>query len=490
MSKSRTAKEQEMSWVYEGYELVVGLEVHTELKTSSKLFCSCANTFGSTPNTNVCPVCLGLPGTLPVLNRKVVELAIKIGLALNCEVRKSTFHRKNYFYPDLPKGYQISQYDLPINSEGYLDLPSGHRVGIERAHIEEDTGKITHMGSSGRMDKSSYSLIDYNRAGVPLTEIVSAPDIYSPDQAREYVSELRGVLVALGVSDGRMEEGSLRVDANVSVRPIGSSELRTRCEIKNLNSLRSLVRAIDYEGKRHVKLYRRGEAPIQETRHWDENKQRTDSLRSKEEANDYRYFLEPDLKALAPTESLVLQIAGEIVDTPRQKRAFLVESLAGEEMADQIEKAIDHELFPYVRHAIEAGISPRLAVARTANELASIISDALYLTEDRFVEVLRLEESKEISSSQAKVLLNALCQQDQSVADTIESLDLKKADDAHTRNMVEAVVSDSPAEWSRFVEGQEQLMGFFVGKVMKLTSGKADGSVVKDILLQLRATKN
>ncbi len=486
MPRSNTTEELEIPWVYEGYELVVGLEVHTELKTRSKLFCSCANEFGSTPNTNVCPVCLGLPGTLPVLNKTVVELAIKIGLVLNCEVRKSTFHRKNYFYPDLPKGYQISQYDLPINSDGYLDLPSGHRVGIVRAHIEEDTGKITHMGSSGRMDKSAYSLIDYNRAGVPLTEIVSAPDIHSPDQAREYVAELRGVLISLGVSDGRMEEGSLRVDANVSVRPIGSSELRTRCEIKNLNSLRSLVRAIDYEGKRHVKLYQRDGVPIQETRHWDETRQRTASLRSKEEANDYRYFLEPDLKALAPTEAFIQRIESEIVDTPKQRRAFLIGSLSSEEMSDQVEKAIDLELYPYVKHAIEAGISPRLAVARTANELAATVSDAPYLSLERFVEVLQLEEDKEVSSSQAKVLLNAVAKRDEPVSSIVSALDLKKADDNETRSVVESVVAQSPSEWARFVEGQDQLMGFFVGKVMKLTGGKADGSVVKDTLLQLR----
>src|SRR5438094_8627754 len=232
------------------WETVVGLEVHCELSTATKLFCGCRNAFGDEPNTNICPVCLGLPGSLPVLNRQAVEFAMRLGDALSCEVRPSIFHRKNYFYPDMPKDYQISQYDEPINVEGWLELPDGSRVGIERAHMEEDTGKTTHVGATGRIHGADYSLVDYNRSGVPLVEIVSAPDIGSAEQARAYVSELRAILVAAGASDGKMEEGSLRVDANVSVRPAGATELSTRCEIKNLNSLRSLGRAIEHEAVR------------------------------------------------------------------------------------------------------------------------------------------------------------------------------------------------------------------------------------------------
>ena len=227
-----------------GWEIVIGLEVHCELRTRTKLFCGCRNAFGDEPNTNVCPVCLGLPGSLPVLNRQAVEYAIRIGTALHCTVQPSLFHRKNYFYPDMPKDYQISQYDVPINTDGWLELPSGKRVGMIRAHIEEDTGKTTHVGGGGRIHEASHSLVDYNRAGVPLVEIVSAPDMRSAEEAREYVEELRAVLVATGASDGKMEEGSLRVDCNVSVRPEGSSELGTRCEIKNMNSLRSLAHAV------------------------------------------------------------------------------------------------------------------------------------------------------------------------------------------------------------------------------------------------------
>ena len=255
--------------------MVVGLEVHCELQTATKLFCGCRNAFGDEPNTNVCPVCLGLPGSLPVLNEQAVELAMRIGAALHCEVRPSGFHRKNYFYPDMPKDYQISQYDEPINVGGWLDLPDGSRVGITRAHLEEDTGKTTHIGEGGRIHSADHSLVDYNRPGVPLVEIVSEPDMRSAAQARAYAAELRAVLVATGASDGRMEEGSMRVDANVSVRRSGATTFGTRCEIKNLNSLRSLARAIEYEADRQIALLEAGEPVVQETRHWDEEPGRT-----------------------------------------------------------------------------------------------------------------------------------------------------------------------------------------------------------------------
>ncbi|HEX7442524.1 MAG TPA: Asp-tRNA(Asn)/Glu-tRNA(Gln) amidotransferase subunit GatB, partial [Acidimicrobiales bacterium] len=263
-----------------GWQLVIGLEVHCELKTDTKLFCGCPNVFGDEPNTNVCPNCLGLPGSLPVLNQRAVELAMAIGTALHCEIRPSTFHRKNYFYPDQAKDYQISQYDEPINVNGHLDLPDGSRVGIERAHMEEDTGKTTHAGTSGRIHGAEYSLVDYNRSGVPLVEIVSAPDMRTADQARAYVTELRAILVASGASDGKMEEGSMRVDANVSVRRSADDPFGTRCEIKNLNSVRSLGRAIEYEAQRQIALIESGEAVVQQTRHWDEGAGRTEALRS------------------------------------------------------------------------------------------------------------------------------------------------------------------------------------------------------------------
>ncbi|HXY28939.1 MAG TPA: Asp-tRNA(Asn)/Glu-tRNA(Gln) amidotransferase subunit GatB, partial [Acidimicrobiales bacterium] len=312
-----------------GWETVVGLEVHCELLTATKLFCGCKNAFGDEPNVNVCPVCVGLPGSLPVLNQQAVELAMRIGEALHCEIRPSTFARKNYFYPDQAKDYQISQYDLPLNAAGWLELPDGSRVGITRAHMEEDTGKLTHVGESGRIHSAVHALVDYNRSGVPLVEIVSEPDIRSAAQARAYATELRGILVATGASDGRMEEGSMRVDANVSVRPAGSTEFGTRCEVKNLNSLRSLVRAIEYEAARQVAVLEGGGTVEQETRHWDESAGRTESLRSKEEANDYRYFPEPDLVPLAPDAAWRQRVRAALGPMPADRRAALADALGG-----------------------------------------------------------------------------------------------------------------------------------------------------------------
>ena len=307
------------SFVIDGYHLVIGLEVHAELDTASKLFSPSANRFGDEPNTHIDPVTLGLPGALPVLNRRAVELAMRIGLALNCEIRPCTFHRKNYFYPDMPKAYQISQYDEPLNVNGWLELPDGTRIGIERAHLEEDTGKSTHVGGAGgRIHGSDYSLIDFNRAGVPLVEIVSRPDVRTPEQARQYVNELRAILVAIGASDAKMEEGSMRVDANVSVH-LPDEPFGTRCEIKNLNSVRSLGRAVEYEARRQVALLP-GEPVRQETRHWDEGDGRTHTLRSKEDADDYRYFLEPDLVPLVPDPEWVERVRAELPVLPAARR--------------------------------------------------------------------------------------------------------------------------------------------------------------------------
>src|SRR5262245_33387037 len=282
------------------YEMVIGLEVHVELATVSKLFSASPNRFGDEPNTNIDPVTLGLPGALPVLNRHAVELAMRIGLALNCRIQACSFHRKNYFYPDMPKAYQIGRYDGPLNVGGPLGLPDGTRIGIERAHLEEDTGKSTHIGGTGgRIHGSDFSLIDFNRAGVPLVEIVSRPDIRTSEEARQYVTELRAILVAIGASDAKMEAGSMRVDANVSVRHPGEP-FGTRCEIKNVNSVRSLGRAIEYEARRQIDLIDSGEKVQQQTRHWNENDGRTHTLRTKEDADDYRYFPEPDLVPLVP----------------------------------------------------------------------------------------------------------------------------------------------------------------------------------------------
>ena len=307
------------------YQAVIGLECHVELSTETKMFCGCRNEFGAPPNTNVCPVCLGHPGSLPVPNHEAIERIITIGLALGSEIAPhSLFHRKNYFYPDMPKNYQISQYDLPICVGGYLDvdLPDGttSRVGITRVHMEEDTGKTTHVSTSGRIHEADAALVDFNRAGVPLVECVSEPDIRSPEEAGAYLRELRATLESLDVSDVRMEEGSLRCDANVSMRPAGTTGLGTKVEIKNMNSVRSLERALAYEISRQTKALEAGEPIVQETRHWNEDAGATASMRSKEEAFDYRYFPEPDIPAIEPTAAWVEELRAALPELPRARR--------------------------------------------------------------------------------------------------------------------------------------------------------------------------
>ena len=337
------------------WELVVGLEVHVELATETKLFSGSPNRFGDEPNTNIDPVTLGLPGALPVLNRNAVELAMRIGLALNCRIQRCAFHRKNYFYPDMPKAYQISQYDEPLNVDGWLELPDGTHVGIERAHLEEDTGKSTHLGGAGgRLHGSDASLIDFNRAGVPLVEIVSRPDLRSAEQARQYVNELRGILVAIGASDAKMEEGSMRIDANVSMHRPGEP-FGTRCEVKNLNSVRSLGRAIDYEARRQIDVIESGEEVRQETRHWDEGDGRTHTLRTKEDADDYRYFLEPDLVPLDPDQAWIDRVREALPMLPADRRARLAAATGVPADAEAVTVVVERGQDDYVLAVGETG---------------------------------------------------------------------------------------------------------------------------------------
>jgi aspartyl-tRNA(Asn)/glutamyl-tRNA(Gln) amidotransferase subunit B len=459
-------------------ELVVGLEVHTELKTRTKLFCGCPNRFGDPPNTNVCPVCLGLPGSLPVLNRQAVELAMAIGAALGCEVRRSSFHRKNYFYPDMPKDYQISQYDEPINVNGRLLLPDGTLVGVERAHLEEDTGKSTHVGSTGRIHGADRSLVDYNRSGVPLVEIVSAPDLRSAAQARAYVAELRGILVATGASDGRMEEGSLRIDANVSVRDPGAP-LGTRCEIKNLNSLRSLQRAVDFEAERQSRLLADGGVVVQETRHWDEGAGQTVTMRSKEEAYDYRYFPEPDLVPLAPDDAWRDRVAASLGPMPAARRASLLALLEDPtpSQTDQVAAVVDGGLDGFVVAATARGVTAQLALARTANELAAI-EGAERLDADEVATVLEMEQRGELSATQAKTVLADLASTGGDPRELARVRGFERLDDASLDGLLDELISAHPDEWARYREGDEKLSQFFVGQVMRATSGKADGKAV------------
>ncbi len=469
-----------------GYEAVIGLEVHCELATATKLFCGCRNAFGEAKNTNVCPVCLGLPGSLPVLNRRAVELALRVGTALHCEARRSIFHRKNYFYPDMPKDYQISQYDEPINVDGWLELPDGSRVGIERAHMEEDTGKTTHVGGGGRIHEAGHSLVDYNRAGVPLVEIVSRPDIRSATQARAYVAELRSILVATGASDGRMEEGSLRVDANVSVRPDGATELGTRCEVKNLNSLRSLQRAIDYEVARQIELLESGERVAQETRHWNEADGTTRALRSKEEANDYRYFPEPDLVPLVPDADLLAGAAQGVGALPAERRRRLSELVAGDSSpvarrdgsTDQIVTVVDLGLDELVAGAVRAGAEPRLALARVANEAAANAEGAKSLDPVALAALLEMESSGKLSATQSKEVLAELIERGGDPAGIAASLGYEAMDDAALESIVSGVIASNPEEWQRYRAGDEKVAQFLFGQVMRASKGRANGKVV------------
>ncbi len=464
------------------WETVVGLEVHCELRTETKLFCGCRNAFGEEPNTNVCPVCLGLPGSLPVLNRRAVELAMAIGEALHCEIRPSLFHRKNYFYPDMPKDYQVSQYDEPINVDGWLELPDGTRIGIVRAHMEEDTGKSTHMGGGGRIHDAAYSLVDYNRAGVPLVEIVSHPELRSGEQARQYVSELRAILVATGASDGKMEEGSLRVDANVSVRPAGSDAYGTRCEVKNLNSLRSLGRAIEHEAIRQARVWEAGDVVKQETRHWDEANDRTVAGRSKEEANDYRYFPEPDLLPLAPSEEWLARVRSSLPPMPAARRARLAE-LAGTEPRE-VATVVDLQLDHLVLAAADAGADANLAVRRVTNEVAADPVRARQLDAADFAKLVLLEAKGALTPTQAKQVLAEMLDGGGDPEAIARDRGFEAMDLGALTTVLDQAIAAHPDEWERLRDGDQKLMGFFVGQVMKATRGQADGRAVSALLRQ------
>lgn len=464
------------------WEIVVGLEVHVELATNTKLFSHAPNRFGDDPNTNITPVCLGLPGSLPVLNRKAVELAMTIGIALGCEIQPSVFHRKNYFYPDMPKDYQVSQYDQPICIDGSLDLPNGTRVGIERAHLEEDAGKTTHLGGEdGRIHGASAALVDYNRAGVPLLEVVSRPDIRSAEDARVYVEELRAILIATEASEARLEEGSMRVDANVSVRPFGSNELRTRCEIKNLNSLRSLQRAISYEAERHIGLYEAGEAPRQETRHWSEDG-RTHTLRSKEEANDYRYFPEPDLVLLDPDSEWIQDIVAGMPELPAEERARLV-SIAGIDL-EIAATVVNRGLSSLVFAAIDAGADGQRATMHAIQNLS--IDGAAALDANHFAELIDMEKLGTLTATQTKQVLSEMVDTGLDPASIAQTYGFEAMESDELEMLVERAIAENPEAWIKFCEGEDKVQGVFVGAVMKASKGQADGKAVNTILRQRR----
>ena len=463
------------------WELVVGLEVHVELATTTKLFSASPNRFGDEPNTNIDPVTLGLPGALPVLNEQAVELAMRVGAALNCTIQACTFHRKNYFYPDMPKAYQVTQYDQPLNVDGHLDLPNGVRVGIERAHMEEDAGKSTHIGGSGgRVHGATASLIDLNRAGVPLVEIVSRPDIRSADDARAYVSELRSILLAVGASDAKMEEGSMRVDANVSVHKPGTP-FGTRCEIKNVNSVRSVGRAIEYEARRQIDLIESGDVVRQQTRHWDEGDGRTHTLRTKEDADDYRYFLEPDLVPLVPSQEWIDRVHAALPMLPAARRARLAEASGQAADSEAVTSVVERGQDDFVLAVGQAGGS----VARALVYVKEAFAESPQVPAADLAALTLLETAGTLTATQAKAVLAELVANNGGDASAIAAAKgFEAMDNSALEGFVQDAIAADPDAWQKFCGGDGKAMGALVGLVMKASKGKADGKLVTAMLNQ------
>ncbi|CCO09252.1 Asp-tRNA(Asn)/Glu-tRNA(Gln) amidotransferase subunit GatB [Desulforamulus hydrothermalis] len=473
----------------QAYEAVIGIEVHVELKTNTKIFCHSTTEFGGDPNHHTCPVCLGLPGTLPVLNKKVVEYAVRAGLALNCQIANfSKFDRKNYYYPDLPKNYQISQYDLPIAQHGYLDIEvdgQTKRIGITRLHMEEDAGKLVHQGS---IVSTPYSLVDYNRTGVPLIEIVSEPDMRSPEEARAYVEKLRAVIQYTGVSDCRMEEGSLRCDVNVSVRPPGRQEFGTKTEIKNLNSFRALQKAVAFEIERQIGVLESGGRIIQETRTWDEARGITVSLRSKEEAHDYRYFPDPDLVPLVLDSQWIEFIRESLPELPDQRRARYIREYGlpaydasiltlTKEMSDYFEEVLQHYNMP---KAVSNWMMGEMARLLNANGLEIT---QCKITPGRLAALLKLIDQGTISGKIAKTVFEEMFANGKDPETIVQEKGLVQISDAGAlAAVVEEVMAANPKSVQDYLGGKTQAIGFLVGQVMKATRGKANPDLVNKLL--------
>lgn len=471
------------------YEIVIGLEVHAELKTQSKIFCGCSTAFGAEPNTQTCPVCAGFPGMLPVLNRRVVELAIKTGLALNSEIPATCkFDRKNYFYPDSPKAYQISQFDLPVCKGGGLDIDIAggrKRIGITRAHMEEDAGKLVHQGD---ITTTPFSLVDLNRCGVPLLEIVSEPDMRSATEARAYLEKLRSVLLFAGVSDCKMQEGSLRCDANVSVRPAGQSELGTRTEIKNLNSFRALERAIEFEAKRQIEAIEDGEKIVQETRTWDEEKQQTRSMRSKEEAHDYRYFPEPDLPPLHISREWIAEIQATMPEMPDRAQQRLVEQY-GLSAYDAALLTLTPESLAFFDQGVKAYPDAKIISNWMMGELSRLLNqNNQEISECRLrpldlVQLLQAIDDGTISGKMAKVVFEEMFTSGKSPAAIIKEKNLVQISDAGTLlPVIEDIIGANPKVVEDYKNGKDKAFGFFVGQIMKSTRGQANPTLVNQLL--------
>ncbi|MFZ0013634.1 MAG: Asp-tRNA(Asn)/Glu-tRNA(Gln) amidotransferase subunit GatB [Acidimicrobiia bacterium] len=476
-----------MSW-----EPVIGIEVHVELATESKMFCGCAVSFGEEPNTNICPVCLGLPGALPVPNRKAIEWIMAIGLALDCEVAEtSVFHRKNYFYAVLPKNYQISQFDIPVSSEGHLDIEvdgTTRRIGIERAHMEEDTGKSTHVGDGGRIHAAESTLLDFNRSGVPLVEIVSHPDIRSAAESRAYATELRSLVAELGVSDARLEEGSIRFDANVSVRPAGRHELGTKVEVKNMNSFRSLERAVEFEIIRQTEILEAGAEVVQETRHWDEEEGVTHSMRTKEGSSDYRYFTEPDLVPMVMSDDWVDAVRSGLPELPAARKARYAAAGLDDDLAGVLSDS-PGELHDAFDEAVAAGADARGAANWLTGEVTAWLRRTgtspadLPLSGAHLAELVGMVDDGTVSSSAAKDVLEGVLDGEGPPRAVADARDLVQISDTSAlESAVDDVLAANPEAVESYRSGEEKVVGFLVGQVMRATQGKADPKLVNQLL--------
>jgi len=490
------------------YDPVLGLEVHVELNTHSKMFCSCSTIFGAEPNTQTCPVCLALPGALPVVNATAIESTIKIGLALNCSIAPySRFARKNYFYPDMPKNFQISQYDEPICFEGFVDVeidtdegPRQFRIEIERVHMEEDTGKSLHVGgATGRIHGADYSLLDYNRAGIPLVEIVTkivpGTGKYAPEVARAYVAELRDILRGLGVSDVKMEQGSLRCDANVSLKPMGSDVLGTRSETKNVNSLRSVERAIRGEMIRHAELLDAGQKVKQETRHFQEDTGLTRSGRSKEQAEDYRYFPEPDLVPVAPDAAWIEELRAALPERPSLRRKRLKEewNVPDKEMSAMV----NADVLDIVEATVLLGADPTKARTWWLGEISRIANDKdvavteLSITPADVAEIVALVNKGELTDKLARQVVEGVIAGEGSPAEVVAKRGIKVvSDDGALMAAIEKVCADQPETAQKVRDGHIPAAGALIGAVMKETKGQADAARVRELLLGHLGHKN
>jgi aspartyl-tRNA(Asn)/glutamyl-tRNA(Gln) amidotransferase subunit B len=483
------------------FDPALGLEVHVELNTASKMFCGCPTEFGADPNTQVCPTCLGLPGAMPVVNGKAVESAIRIGLALNCEIAEwCRFARKNYFYPDMPKNFQTSQYDEPIAFDGWteveVDTDDGSetfRIEIERAHMEEDTGKSLHVGTSGRIHGATHSLVDYNRAGIPLIEIVTKPVLGTGDKAplvaRAYVAQLRELLLGLGVSDVRMEQGSLRCDVNLSLAPKDSGVLGTRTETKNVNSLRSVERAVRYEVQRHAAVLDSGGKVLQETRHWHEDTGITTSGREKSDAEDYRYFPEPDLVPVAPSREWVEQLRADLPEPPREKRARLQTDWGFSDL--EMRDTVGAGALVLVERTIEAGAAPQAArkwwlgeLARRANETGVELTD-LTVTPEDVARVQALVDEGQLNDKLARQVFDGLLASEGTVDEIVAARGLAiVSDDSALGAAVDNAIAANPDVADKIRGGKVAAAGALIGAVMKEMRGQADAGRVRELILE------